>query len=107
MDKKLRDELDELRQTLCEMTNERNEKLDEGLSQRLKEANELKAKFDRLKEELISKEEEVDKYFRFLPAMQSEVSMLRKCLKDKKIHIPASKLKKKYTYAFFLKKSIF
>ena len=45
------------------------------------------------------KEEEVEKYFRFLPAMQSEVSMLRKCLKDKKIPIPASKLKNnKYTF---------
>ena len=92
MDKKLRDELEELKHKLSEVTNEKNEtlKLDEELVQ----VDELRHKFDCLREELISKEEEVEKYFRFLPAMQSEVSMLRKCLKDNRIPIPSSKINK-------------
>jgi hypothetical protein len=90
MDRKLRDELEELKNKISKVTHENSEKLDDELTQ----VNELRHKFDCLKEELISKEEEVEKYFRFLPAMQSEVSMLRTCLKDNKIPIPSSKIKK-------------
>jgi len=100
MDKKLRDELEELKHRLSKVTQEKSEKLDEELVQ----VDELRHKFDCLKEELISKEEEVEKYFRFLPAMQSEVSMLRTCLKDNKIPIPSSK---KFKKKMLLKKLIF